>query len=657
MKVQLKKFVGGLTAVLTFVLSVFPSMPPAALGQTVSFQFHDVNSSTSYVEAILWAYDQGIIQGYSNGNFGPDDCVRRSELVKMLVEYAHTGSSTIGEGFSDPGFRDVFTSDWYYPYVKEAKSKNYIQGYSDNTFRPNNCVNRAEAMKIAYQSLLTNQTWDSSGNPVMYDDKVVTDIPVSSWYAPYARALFRNRLMGTVHTVADPNASTNYRGILFYPAGSMTRKEVAEMLYRISKFSGTNPPAVTLGTPILNYPSNNSSFSNSQNMTMNFAWTAATGATYYDLMIRLPQSSTYFMTQRTNTTGSSYTFNIQGSTQGYYWKVRAFDGKGNSKDSAESYFDFKSMGTSTVEITYQSPTTSYTSMPSQINFQWSTNVADSTLVLEYRDPNNMSSVVKTSRFSGISGISRTLYSADYQNDFMTYRTFCWKLEKSGTNYHSSTNGYPCVSYNLSSAPTAPTLIFPSQNLSYPQYTTAVTFQIVPSNASSYQLGIQIPGNQGMVWWDVSSTPGQYGYLYKTVYKGDANFLSSQGTYTWMVRAYNLNKTSYTDTSLWSFYVQGGTLPPPSLLNPTSDAVYNNFPRNVTFQWTSVSNSSKYELEVGCDYCSGGSKWSNPSVYETTGTSLVKTMPGSNDFRYRVRAIDASGSPGVWSDYRYFSYSI
>jgi hypothetical protein len=62
-------------------------------------------------------------------------------------------------------------------------------------------------------------------------------------------------------------------------------------------------------------------------------------------MIRLPSSSSYFVTQRTYTSSTSYYFNIQNSTQGYYWKVRAYDGNGSWKDSGEYYFQFAASAT------------------------------------------------------------------------------------------------------------------------------------------------------------------------------------------------------------------------------------------------------------------------------------------------------------------------
>lgn len=49
--------------------------------------FNDVNSTTDYQEAIFWTVETGITSGYGNGLWGPNDCVRRAELMKMVMEF------------------------------------------------------------------------------------------------------------------------------------------------------------------------------------------------------------------------------------------------------------------------------------------------------------------------------------------------------------------------------------------------------------------------------------------------------------------------------------------------------------------------------------------------------------------------------------------
>jgi hypothetical protein len=42
--------------------------------------FSDVTAGTLYSEEIGWLAENGVVQGYGDGSFGPDNCVRRAEL-------------------------------------------------------------------------------------------------------------------------------------------------------------------------------------------------------------------------------------------------------------------------------------------------------------------------------------------------------------------------------------------------------------------------------------------------------------------------------------------------------------------------------------------------------------------------------------------------
>ncbi len=463
--------------------------------------FSDVNASTDYQQGIQWAYDNGIINGYGDGTFGPNNCVHRAELVKMISEYMDPTHAQIDGNYADPGFRDVYSGDWYYQYIKFAKNKGIISGYSDGYFRPNICVNRAESMKIAVGALFPNEQLIYNNSPLYYDDKMISDIETTAWYAPYARFLFKNRLVGTNHTSFDPAySSVNFPAIKFFPEGDMTRKEVAQMIYLINGYSPSTPttPTTTLGTPTLKSPSNNIVFSNSQNQTITFTWNTTTGASYYDLMIRLPQSNTYFVTQRATGTSSSYYFNIMNSTQGYYWKVRAYANNGAIKESAENYLQFTST--------------------------------------------------------------------------------------------ASTVGTPMLS-------------LPDYDTIISSGTSSVNFQWLPTTgAGSYQLGLKMPNNSDYAWWDVNyTTTNSNGNVAYSLSRGTSGFLNTTGIYYWKVRAWNSNKTSYKESTIWTLSYPSTT--PSGSISLTSPAPQNvyNYGDTIPFQWTgyNMTSGGTYAVKMSC----------------------------------------------------------
>lgn len=57
---------------------------PAVTGNNI---FTDVKSSDYYCRAVTWASQKGIVNGYGNGKFGPNDSITREQMVTMLYRY------------------------------------------------------------------------------------------------------------------------------------------------------------------------------------------------------------------------------------------------------------------------------------------------------------------------------------------------------------------------------------------------------------------------------------------------------------------------------------------------------------------------------------------------------------------------------------------
>lgn len=101
---------------------------------TVSFaekaiEYTDVPAdywATPYIQNMS---ERGIVSGYGDGTFGPENSVLRCEYAKMLTGVAKIPVSNV----NTTPYADVDTNQWYAPYVKATQE--YITGYStDNTF-------------------------------------------------------------------------------------------------------------------------------------------------------------------------------------------------------------------------------------------------------------------------------------------------------------------------------------------------------------------------------------------------------------------------------------------------------------------------------------------------------------------------------------------
>ncbi|CEO21258.1 S-layer homology domain-containing protein [Paraclostridium sordellii] len=118
--------------------------------------------------------------GYEDNTFRPDNQITRAEFVKLVNKYF---------GFNDKGisnFKDINQKNWYYNDVCIAIQAGYINGYEDNTFRPDNLITREEAAKIIVS--IKNQqdnTYDKLDN---FPDKHL----VSNWAKPYVEGAIEN---------------------------------------------------------------------------------------------------------------------------------------------------------------------------------------------------------------------------------------------------------------------------------------------------------------------------------------------------------------------------------------------------------------------------------------------------------------------------------
>ena len=103
-------------------------------------KFKDVKEKDYFYKACIWGNENGIVEGYKNGTFGPQIICARKHAVTFLWRLA--GSPT---EYSDKKckFKDVKKSDYFYEPVIWASETGILEGYKDGTFRPNgNCLRR-----------------------------------------------------------------------------------------------------------------------------------------------------------------------------------------------------------------------------------------------------------------------------------------------------------------------------------------------------------------------------------------------------------------------------------------------------------------------------------------------------------------------------------
>lgn len=106
--------------------------------------FMDVASDSWYAAPAAWAAQNGIISGYGNGLFGPNDPVTREQIAAILWRYAGSPNTEAGRDYADEDLIASYASaavDW-------ARAGGIMSGKANNRFDPKGSATRAEAAMI-----------------------------------------------------------------------------------------------------------------------------------------------------------------------------------------------------------------------------------------------------------------------------------------------------------------------------------------------------------------------------------------------------------------------------------------------------------------------------------------------------------------------------
>ena len=120
--------------------------PPKEEPDPIVLPFTDVPEKAWYYEAVAEVYGRGIMTGLSETQFGPEAPASRGMVVTML--YRMEGEPAVRGGTR---FTDVPERKYYAPAVAWATEVGLVNGYGDNTFRPNEGITREQLVSILYR--------------------------------------------------------------------------------------------------------------------------------------------------------------------------------------------------------------------------------------------------------------------------------------------------------------------------------------------------------------------------------------------------------------------------------------------------------------------------------------------------------------------------
>lgn len=111
--------------------------------------FSDVPEGAWYADAVNWAADNGIVSGYGNGKFGPDDDISRQQMALILFNYAQFMGCDTDARAGLGNFKDASeVAGWAEDAMKWAVAETLVSGMGDGTVFPNGTATRAEVATI-----------------------------------------------------------------------------------------------------------------------------------------------------------------------------------------------------------------------------------------------------------------------------------------------------------------------------------------------------------------------------------------------------------------------------------------------------------------------------------------------------------------------------
>lgn len=394
--------------------------------------------------------------------------------------------------------------------------------------------------------------------------------------------------------------------------------------YRVRAYNAAGSSAytstvnATTQAPPLTIPAAPSSPSASavSSTQINLSWTDNSNNETGFSIERSPNNSTWAEITTVGSNITSYQNTGLAASTMYYYRVRAYNGAGNS-----SY-------TSTANATTQAPPATIPAAPSnpsasavsstQINFSWTDNSNNETGFRIERSPNN-------STWAEITTVGANITS--YQNTGLTASTLYYYRVRA---YNGAGNSAYTSSVNATTqAPPVTIPTAPSNPAASAVSSTQINFSWADN--SNNETGFRIERSPNNSTWTEITTVGSNITSYQNT------GLTASTLYYYRVRAYNgAGNSGY--TSSVNATNQAAAVPPSSPSNLAANATN---PSTISLTWNDNSNNET-GFEIQREHTSL-STWVTVTTVAANATSythsgLSETWPG-----YRVRAVNATGS--------------
>ena len=140
---------------------------------STSNNFTDVAADAWYNNAISTMVNAGIIQGYEDGTFRPNNNITRAEFAAIASRFMSSGYDVEEDLFTD------IANHWARQNINDAAMTKWINGYPDGTFLPDKAITRAEAVTLVNNVLQRKPDADHLLDSMI---KWPDNMDTSAWY-------------------------------------------------------------------------------------------------------------------------------------------------------------------------------------------------------------------------------------------------------------------------------------------------------------------------------------------------------------------------------------------------------------------------------------------------------------------------------------------
>ena len=193
--------------------------------------FPDVSDSHWAAPQIKLLSEQGVIVGYPDGTFQPDENVTRAEFASMAIKALGQHHTKV---IQPVNFTDIDVDHWAYDSIQKALYFELVSVEKDGElFRPEDSVSRAEALSVAVNALTTEQISVQKAKEVLKKAYADSQI-IPEWFViPAGKA----EILGMVVVIPSADKAK------LEAERPATRAEVAAILFNMMEQAKLNPNA------------------------------------------------------------------------------------------------------------------------------------------------------------------------------------------------------------------------------------------------------------------------------------------------------------------------------------------------------------------------------------------------------------------------------